>query len=118
MTGRPGAAAKARLLQWREQLIAELDREIDGGVDLDNYKALIECGADVLVAGNTVFSSKNPVETSTTYLSSEKRHLMYISTQMQIFYAFLSNLSSLNLTYQSLFFDRIKGIKFSSILFK
>ena len=37
--------------------------EIDGGVDLNNYKRLLECGADVLVAGNTVFSSKDPVAT-------------------------------------------------------
>lgn len=37
--------------------------EIDGGVDLTNYKKLIECGADVLVAGNTVFSSPKPSET-------------------------------------------------------
>ena len=37
--------------------------EIDGGVDLNNYKKLIDCGANVLVAGNTVFSSKNPTET-------------------------------------------------------
>jgi len=37
--------------------------EIDGGVDLTNYKKLIECGADVLVAGNTVFSSPKPLET-------------------------------------------------------
>ena len=37
--------------------------EIDGGVDLNNYKKLISCGADVLVAGNTVFSSQNPSET-------------------------------------------------------
>jgi ribulose-phosphate 3-epimerase len=37
--------------------------EIDGGVDLNNYKKLIECGANVLVAGNTVFSSENPSET-------------------------------------------------------
>lgn len=37
--------------------------EIDGGVDLNNYKKLIECGADVLVAGNTVFGSSNPQET-------------------------------------------------------
>ena len=35
--------------------------EIDGGVDLDNYKKLLQSGADVLVAGNTVFSSKDPV---------------------------------------------------------
>ncbi|MBC7864410.1 MAG: ribulose-phosphate 3-epimerase [Bacteroidia bacterium] len=37
--------------------------EIDGGVDLNNYKKLIESGADVLVAGNTVFGSKDPVAT-------------------------------------------------------
>ena len=37
--------------------------EIDGGVDLNNYKKLISCGADILVAGNTVFGSKNPAET-------------------------------------------------------
>mgnify|MGYP001552182018 CR=1 FL=1 len=40
--------------------------EIDGGVDLNNYKKLIDCGANVLVAGNTVFSSKNPSETIKT----------------------------------------------------
>ncbi len=37
--------------------------EIDGGVDMNNYKKLIETGANVLVAGNTVFSSSKPVET-------------------------------------------------------
>jgi ribulose-phosphate 3-epimerase len=37
--------------------------EIDGGVDLNNYKKLLQSGADVLVAGNTVFSSADPKET-------------------------------------------------------
>ena len=37
--------------------------EIDGGVDLKNYKKLIESGANVLVAGNTVFNSENPTDT-------------------------------------------------------
>ncbi len=37
--------------------------EIDGGVDLNNYKKLLQSGADVLVAGNTVFSSDNPIDT-------------------------------------------------------
>lgn len=37
--------------------------EIDGGVTLDNAKAIVEAGADVLVAGNTVFKSANPTET-------------------------------------------------------
>ena len=37
--------------------------EVDGGVDMKNYKKLIEAGANVLVAGNTVFSSSNPAQT-------------------------------------------------------
>lgn len=37
--------------------------EIDGGVTLDNAKEIIEAGADVLVAGNTVFKSSSPKET-------------------------------------------------------
>tara|TARA_A200000113_G_scaffold170722_1_gene155643 strand:- start:1062 stop:1712 length:651 start_codon:yes stop_codon:yes gene_type:complete len=40
--------------------------EIDGGVTNKNSKALIDSGADVLVAGSYVFSSKNPVETIAT----------------------------------------------------
>lgn len=34
--------------------------EIDGGVNLDNARPLMDAGADVLVAGNLVFSSPNP----------------------------------------------------------
>lgn len=37
--------------------------EIDGGVTLDNAKSILDAGADVLVAGNTVFASSNPKET-------------------------------------------------------
>lgn len=37
--------------------------EIDGGVTLENANAIIDAGADVLVAGNTVFKSANPVAT-------------------------------------------------------
>jgi ribulose-phosphate 3-epimerase len=39
--------------------------EVDGGVTLDNAAELINMGADVLVAGNTVFSSENPSDTIT-----------------------------------------------------
>ena len=35
--------------------------EIDGGVDLKNAPLLLKTGADILVAGNTVFSSDDPV---------------------------------------------------------
>jgi len=34
--------------------------EVDGGVTLENAGKLRDCGANVLVAGNTVFSAQNP----------------------------------------------------------
>ena len=37
--------------------------EIDGGVNIENAKDLIDSGADVLVAGSSVFKSNNPIET-------------------------------------------------------
>lgn len=46
--------------------------EIDGGVTLDNTAELIRAGADVLVAGNTVFSSPDPVDTIKKLKSIEK----------------------------------------------
>lgn len=37
--------------------------QIDGGVTLDNAAMIVAAGADVLVAGNTVFKSDNPTQT-------------------------------------------------------
>lgn len=37
--------------------------EIDGGVTLQNAKSILDAGADVLVAGNTVFRSEDPIGT-------------------------------------------------------
>jgi ribulose-phosphate 3-epimerase len=37
--------------------------EIDGGVNLENAPLLIEAGAEVLVAGNFVFKSNDPIST-------------------------------------------------------
>lgn len=41
--------------------------EIDGGVNLENCKSLVEAGADVLVAGSAVFNTPNPTETITRF---------------------------------------------------
>jgi ribulose-phosphate 3-epimerase len=35
--------------------------EVDGGVSLDNASALVQAGADVLVAGNAVFKAEDPL---------------------------------------------------------
>ena len=37
--------------------------EIDGGVNQSNFRPLIDAGADVLVAGNFVFSAPDPIKT-------------------------------------------------------
>ncbi|WP_294288031.1 ribulose-phosphate 3-epimerase [uncultured Chryseobacterium sp.] len=37
--------------------------EVDGGVNIDNAARLFEAGADVLVAGNAVFSAESPERT-------------------------------------------------------
>ncbi len=37
--------------------------EIDGGVTLENAADLVRAGADVLVAGNTVFAANDPMAT-------------------------------------------------------
>jgi ribulose-phosphate 3-epimerase len=41
----------------------QVEIEIDGGVTLDNAKQLLDAGASVLVAGNTVFRSDDPKST-------------------------------------------------------
>ena len=57
-------------IQKIKQLRAMIDErglqvkiEIDGGVTLENAKAIVAAGADVLVAGNTVFKSADPAAT-------------------------------------------------------
>ena len=55
-----------KVRQLRQQIDAQhLNTliEVDGGVTLDNAPALIEAGAHVLVAGNTVFKSADPKAT-------------------------------------------------------
>ena len=49
-----------------KQMISERDLdvliEIDGGVTIDNAREIIDAGADVLVAGSTVFRAKDPID--------------------------------------------------------
>lgn len=45
--------------------------EVDGGVNLDNAGALSQHGADVLVAGNAVFGTSDPVDTIRKFQTPE-----------------------------------------------
>ena len=51
-----------RLKELMKKTGSEALIEVDGGVSLSNAVDLIRSGADVLVAGNTVFGSDNPVD--------------------------------------------------------
>jgi len=37
--------------------------EVDGGISLENARGIINAGADILVAGSSIFKSENPAET-------------------------------------------------------
>lgn len=50
------AALKESIIQSNSKTLIE----IDGGVTTENAAKLIECGADVLVAGSSVFKASNP----------------------------------------------------------
>ncbi len=58
-TYRKVSTLKDIIIQHNSQALIE----IDGGVNQDNAGKLMAAGASVLVAGNFVFSSPNPVET-------------------------------------------------------
>ena len=55
----------SKLKNLRNQTKSKFLIEIDGGVNTDNARKLINEGADVLVAGSFVFKSSNPLETIT-----------------------------------------------------
>ncbi len=52
-----------RLREMIDERSLKVKIEIDGGVTLENAKSILDAGADVLVAGNTVFKSPDPKAT-------------------------------------------------------
>lgn len=60
----PHTLHKIKLLRQRiDELQLNVKIEVDGGVDLTNARALYEAGADVLVAGSSVFHAADPKAT-------------------------------------------------------
>jgi ribulose-phosphate 3-epimerase len=60
----PGSLDKIRKLnQMRYNYGAAFLIEVDGGVDEENAGLLVDAGVDILVAGNTIFSSAEPEQT-------------------------------------------------------
>ncbi|MCX8080562.1 MAG: ribulose-phosphate 3-epimerase [Bacteroidia bacterium] len=60
----PHTLQKIRQLhEFKQKHGLQFHIEVDGGVDTANFKGILAAGADVLVAGNTVFVSENPEQT-------------------------------------------------------
>lgn len=51
-----------RLKKMIDDRNLNIDIQVDGGVKLDNIKEIIDCGANVLVAGSAIFDSEDIVE--------------------------------------------------------
>ncbi len=69
----------SKILRLREMILRHNSNaliEVDGGIDFNNHVKLVEAGADVLVAGNTVFNAKDP--TSAIY------HLKHLTQNITI----------------------------------
>ena len=57
-----------------DELELSVKIEIDGGVTVGNAQSIIDAGADVLVAGNTVFASLTPKEVISRLKQVTRRH--------------------------------------------
>ncbi len=51
-----------RLARMREILGLDFLIEVDGGVNTENARSLVEAGADVLVAGSAIFGAQEPLK--------------------------------------------------------
>ena len=51
------------LREMAERLNPDVMIEVDGGVDDETAPLLVEAGADILVSGNYIFKSSNPIQT-------------------------------------------------------
>lgn len=46
----------------------QVDIQVDGGVNLNNVEEIVECGANVIVAGSAIYKSENVIETTKQFL--------------------------------------------------
>ncbi|MEG1810152.1 MAG: ribulose-phosphate 3-epimerase [Clostridia bacterium] len=52
-----------RIRTMADQCGAQLDIEVDGGINIENARLCREAGANVLVAGSSVFTAADPIQT-------------------------------------------------------
>lgn len=58
----------------------DIDIEVDGGIKLDNFREVVEAGANVLVAGSAIFESDDIKKTTSEFKKWWKNEGSYYST--------------------------------------
>ena len=71
MTVNPGFGGQSFIPQTKEKIKKlkkmieekglEIDIQVDGGIKLDNIKEVVECGANIIVAGSAIFDAEDIV---------------------------------------------------------
>ncbi|AFS78683.1 ribulose-phosphate 3-epimerase Rpe [Gottschalkia acidurici 9a] len=74
MTVNPGFGGQSFIPQTKEKIKKlkkmiedkglEIDIQVDGGIKLDNIKEVVECGANIIVAGSAIFDTEDIVGTT------------------------------------------------------
>lgn len=59
----------SKITEIREVAGPEFDIEIDGGINLENYKLALEAGANVLVAGSSIYNAEDPANVIKTMMA-------------------------------------------------
>lgn len=77
MSVNPGFGGQSFIPQCREKIKVlkkmikdknlDVEIQVDGGVKLDNIREIIECGADILVAGSAIFGEDDVVEATRAF---------------------------------------------------
>ncbi|KNF08747.1 ribulose-phosphate 3-epimerase Rpe [Gottschalkia purinilytica] len=57
------------LRKWIDSKKLDIDIQVDGGIKLDNIKEVIDCGANVFVAGSAIFGTDNIIDTTKKFKS-------------------------------------------------
>lgn len=78
MTVEPGFGGQSFMestmpkIEKLRQINADIDIEVDGGINLETIKIAAKAGANVFVAGSAVFKSENPNDTITQLKNNAK----------------------------------------------
>ena len=63
-----------QLAEWKKELGLSYDIEVDGGVNIDNVRTVLDAGANVIVAGSAVFGKEDIAAAAKGFLDVFKEY--------------------------------------------